>query len=39
MVLIKSNNILPKTVLVITPLTAATTLGLGNNTSIRDTNS
>ena len=30
---------LPKIVLVITPLTVATTLGLGNDTSTRDTNS
>ena len=30
---------MPPKALVITPLTAATTLGLGGNTSIRDTNS
>ena len=29
---------LPKIALVTTPLTAVTTLGLGNNTDIRDTN-
>jgi len=37
-VLIKLNNMLLKA-LVITPSTAATTLGLGGDTSIRDTNS
>jgi len=37
-VLIKLNNMLPKAP-VITLLTAATTLGLGGDTSIKDTNS
>ena len=34
-----SNNMPPKRALVITLSTIATTLGLGNNTSIKDTNS
>ena len=38
MVLIKLNN-MPLKALVTTPLTAATTLGTGGDTSIRDTDS
>ena len=36
--MVKEINIMPPKALVITPLTAATTLRLGNNTSIADTN-